>query len=58
METMSFVDVQYEEEDDVNIAQFHPQSGRGYIYGTKQGRVKVVKCRNYDDDQSLCSLYY
>jgi len=30
------------EEDDVNIATFHPESGHGFVYGTKQGRVRVL----------------
>jgi len=29
-------------EDDVNIATFHPESGHGFVYGTKQGRVRVL----------------
>ena len=28
--------------DDVNIARFHPDSGHGFVYGTKQGRVRVL----------------
>ena len=29
-------------DDDVNIARFHPESGHGFVYGTKQGRVRVL----------------
>lgn len=29
-------------EDDVNIARFHPESGEGFVYGTKQGRIRVL----------------
>ena len=29
-------------EDDVNIARFHPVSGHEFVYGTKQGRVRVL----------------
>jgi hypothetical protein len=32
-------------EDDVNIARFHPESGHGFVYGTKQGRVRVLSTR-------------
>ena len=32
-------------DDDVNIARFHPDSGHGFVYGTKQGRVRVVSTR-------------
>ena len=28
--------------DDVNIARFHPESGHGFVYGTKQGRVRIL----------------
>jgi len=31
--------------DDVNIARFHPVSGHGFVYGTKQGRVRVLSCK-------------
>jgi len=29
-------------DDDVNIARFHPHSGHGFVYGTKQGRLRVM----------------
>ena len=29
------------EEEDVNIARFHPSAGHGFVYGTKQGRICV-----------------
>ena len=32
-------------DDDVNIARFHPHSGQGFVYGTKQGRVRVLSPR-------------
>jgi len=32
-------------DDDVNIARFHPDPGHGFVYGTKQGRVRVVSTR-------------
>lgn len=32
-------------DDDVNIARFHPESGHGFVYGTKQGRVRVLAPR-------------
>jgi hypothetical protein len=42
-------------DDDVNIARFHPDSGYGFVYGTKQGRVRVLSPRPwnyyyYNDD--------
>lgn len=33
-----------DKEDVVNIAQFHPLSGRGLLYGTKRGKVRIF-CR-------------
>ncbi|CAN0263961.1 unnamed protein product [Laminaria digitata] len=30
-------------DDDVNIACFHPEPGMGCVYGTKQGRVSLVR---------------
>lgn len=32
-------------DDDVNIARFHTESGHGFVYGTKQGRVRVMAPR-------------
>lgn len=33
------------EEEDVNIARFHPSVGQGLVYGTKQGRLCVFAPR-------------
>ena len=35
-------------DDDVNIARFHPESGHGFVYGTKQGRVRVLAKRPWN----------
>jgi hypothetical protein len=35
-------------DDDVNIARFHPDSGYGFVYGTKQGRVRVLSPRPWN----------
>ena len=35
-------------DDDVNIARFHPESGHGFVYGTKQGRVRVLSKRPWN----------
>ena len=35
-------------DDDVNIARFHPKSGHGFVYGTKQGRVRVLAKRPWN----------
>ena len=36
-------------DDDVNIARFHPESGHGFVYGTKQGRVRVLSTRPWNE---------
>ena len=38
-------------DDDVNIARFHPESGHGFVYGTKQGRVRVLATRPWNQYQ-------
>lgn len=35
-------------DDDVNIARFHPESGHGFVYGTKQGRLRVLAPRPWN----------
>ena len=35
-------------DDDVNIARFHQESGHGFVYGTKQGRVRVLAKRPWN----------
>lgn len=35
-------------DDDVNIARFHPESGHGFVYGTKQGRIRVLSPRPWN----------
>lgn len=35
-------------DDDVNIARFHPESGHGFVYGTKQGRMRVLAKRPWN----------
>jgi hypothetical protein len=42
---MTHVSTMLSGDDDVNIARFHPDSGHGFVYGTKQGRVRVMSCR-------------
>ncbi|KAF0715334.1 Aste57867_3431 [Aphanomyces stellatus] len=44
-EDMSLVSHVESDVDDVNIALFHPLPGFGFLYGTKQGRVRV--CRTW-----------
>jgi hypothetical protein len=42
---MDHVSTMLSGDDDVNIARFHPHSGHSFIYGTKQGRVRVLSVR-------------
>ncbi|XVE72840.1 hypothetical protein DITRI_Ditri11bG0070500 [Diplodiscus trichospermus] len=37
-------------EDEVNVACFHPFAGEGLVYGTKEGRLRVVQ---YDGAQGI-----
>lgn len=49
---MDHVSTMLSGDDDVNIARFHPDSGHSFVYGTKQGRVRVLSLRPwsfYDD---------
>jgi hypothetical protein len=48
---MTHVSSMLSADDDVNIARFHPDSGYGFVYGTKQGRVRILSPRpwNYYD---------
>lgn len=38
---MTTVNVMEDAEDEVNVAQFHPASGGGIVYGTKRGLVRI-----------------
>mmetsp|Transcript_7708 Transcript_7708/g.17766 ORF Transcript_7708/g.17766 Transcript_7708/m.17766 type:complete len:292 (-) Transcript_7708:410-1285(-) len=51
---MTHVSTMLSSDDDVNIARFHPDSGYGFVYGTKQGRVRVLSPRpwNYYNSNS------
>jgi activator-of-BECN1-regulated-autophagy protein 1 len=45
---MAHVSTMLSGDDDVNIARFHPNSGYGFVYGTKQGRVRVLSPRPWN----------
>ena len=45
---MTHVSTMVSRDDDVNIARFHPDSGYGFVYGTKQGRVRVLSPRPWN----------
>lgn len=46
--SMDHVSTMLSGDDDVNIARFHPDSGHSFIYGTKQGRVRVLSPRPWN----------
>merc|ERR1711862_1022481 len=39
---MTHVSTMMSLDDDVNIARFHPHSGHGFVYGTKQGKLRIM----------------
>lgn len=45
---MTHVSTMMSGDDDVNIARFHPEVGHGFVYGTKQGRVRVLSPRPWN----------
>jgi len=45
---MAHISTMLSGDDDVNIARFHPDSGYGFVYGTKQGRVRVLSPRPWN----------
>lgn len=51
---MTHVSSMMSQDDDVNIARFHPHSGHGFVYGTKQGRVRILSPKpwNYFDENN------
>ena len=45
---MKHVSTMLSGDDDVNIARFHPDSGYGFVYGTKQGRIRILGPRPWN----------
>ncbi|KAL1545297.1 hypothetical protein AAHA92_22040 [Salvia divinorum] len=41
---MELVRVLPSAEDEVNVACFHPSVGGGFIYGTKEGKLRILQC--------------
>ncbi|KAI9122180.1 hypothetical protein K1719_006869 [Acacia pycnantha] len=41
---MELVSVLPSTEDEVNVACFHPFAGGGIVYGTKEGKLRVLQC--------------
>ncbi|KAL6548482.1 hypothetical protein OROGR_008903 [Orobanche gracilis] len=52
---MELVRVLPSAEDEVNVASFHPSVGGGFIYGTKEGKLRILQCdlsHCFDNDGS------
>lgn len=47
---MELVRVLPSTEDEVNVACFHPSVGGGLVYGTKEGKLRILQ---YDNSNSL-----
>ncbi|WMV31300.1 hypothetical protein MTR67_024685 [Solanum verrucosum] len=47
---MELVRVLPSTEDEVNVACFHPSVGSGLVYGTKEGKLRILQ---YDNSNSL-----
>ncbi|KAL2469571.1 Transducin family protein/WD-40 repeat family protein [Abeliophyllum distichum] len=41
---MELVRVLASAEDEVNVACFHPSAGGGLVYGTKEGKLRILRC--------------
>ncbi|CAI9776056.1 unnamed protein product [Fraxinus pennsylvanica] len=41
---MKLVRVLPSAEDEVNVACFHPSAGGGLVYGTKEGKLRILRC--------------
>ncbi|XP_075487100.1 uncharacterized protein LOC142526524 [Primulina tabacum] len=41
---MELVTVLPSAEDEVNVACFHPAVGGGFVYGTKEGKLRILQC--------------
>ncbi|XP_057772164.1 uncharacterized protein LOC130991784 isoform X3 [Salvia miltiorrhiza] len=41
---MELVRVLPSAEDEVNVACFHPSVGGGFVYGTKEGKLRILRC--------------
>ncbi|XP_047312399.1 uncharacterized protein LOC124915680 [Impatiens glandulifera] len=59
---MKLVRVLSSAEDEVNVACFHPLVGNGFVYGTKEGKLRILQCershriidtRSSDIDESM-----
>ncbi|KAL3812398.1 hypothetical protein ACJIZ3_013666 [Penstemon smallii] len=52
---MELVRVLPSAEDEVNVACFHPSVGGGLVYGTKEGKLRILQChisQSFDNEES------
>ncbi|KAG6420034.1 hypothetical protein SASPL_116548 [Salvia splendens] len=64
---MELVRVLPSAEDEVNVACFHPLVGGGLVYGTKEGKLRILQCDGSDsfsskesripDDNNMVEVY-
>ncbi|KAL5542459.1 hypothetical protein UlMin_010169 [Ulmus minor] len=53
---MELVRVLPSAEDEVNVACFHPSAGGGLVYGTKEGKLRILQCdRSHSMNNTTCS---
>ncbi|KAJ0092474.1 hypothetical protein Patl1_25758 [Pistacia atlantica] len=55
---MELVRVLPSAEDEVNVACFHPSVGGGLVYGTKEGKLRILQCDgSYGMNHSVSSFF-
>ncbi|KAL3626064.1 hypothetical protein CASFOL_029613 [Castilleja foliolosa] len=52
---MELVRVLPSADDEVNVASFHPSVGGGFVYGTKEGKLRILQCDSSHGFFSVCS---
>ncbi|XP_048429787.1 uncharacterized protein LOC125472419 [Pyrus x bretschneideri] len=55
---MELVRVLPSAEDEVNVACFHPFAGGGLVYGTKEGKLRVLQFDGTHDENSVGPKYF
>ncbi|KAF5482520.1 hypothetical protein F2P56_003081 [Juglans regia] len=55
---MELVGVLPSAEDEVNVACFHPFAGGGLVYGTKEGKLRVLQCDGGRGVNCTRSIYF
>ncbi|TQE09758.1 hypothetical protein C1H46_004532 [Malus baccata] len=55
---MELVRVLPSAEDEVNVACFHPFAGGGLVYGTKEGKLRVLQFDGARDEKFIGPNYF